>query len=67
MLTLMPASDSPSRAVRVPCEACNGTGKRAVEWDLMSGAIVAFGPCTTCLVQGWLLVTPPMPRAVAVA
>src|ERR1035437_4280018 len=63
--TMPPALDSPSRAVRVPCEACNGTGKRASEWDLRTSAVVAYGPCTTCLCQGWLMVTPPMLRAVA--
>lgn len=50
---------TPSRkAVRTPCKVCNGTGKMASEWDLRTGAVVAFAPCTSCLAQGWGLETP---------
>lgn len=44
----------PPKAVRVPCDRCNGTGKRAVEWEI-TGAVVAFGPCGSCLGQGRVL------------
>ena len=45
-------------AVRVPCDACGGTRFRPSEWDISTGAVTAMTPCTTCLFQGWLLVTP---------
>lgn len=44
------------KAIRVPCDQCGGTGKRPTEWDIRSGAIVAFGPCTSCLAQCYVLV-----------
>lgn len=47
------------RAVRVPCDRCQGTGKRASEWDWRTGAVVAFRPCDSCLGGGTVLVNPP--------
>jgi DnaJ-class molecular chaperone len=46
-------------AIQVDCERCNGTGRAAKEWDLLTRAPVAYGICTTCLGQGWMLVNRP--------
>jgi DnaJ-class molecular chaperone len=49
-----------TEAVRVECSACNGTGKRASEWDMLTGAVVAFGPCGSCMTRGQVLVNAPV-------
>ena len=49
-------------AIRVECETCNGTGKAPKEWDFPSGRAVAFGICSACLGQGWVLANKPVAR-----
>ena len=56
MPALLDRPDAPE-AVRTPCDACGGTRFRPSEWDMV-GNVIALAPCTTCLFQGWLLVTP---------
>jgi len=46
------------KAIRVTCDRCNGTRKQAKEWDILTGAVVAYGPCGSCLGQGHVMVTP---------
>lgn len=52
---MTPALLDPPKAVRVPCPKCYGTGKQASAWDMSTGAVVEYGPCATCLKQGWVL------------
>lgn len=47
------------RAVWIECDACNGTGKQAREWDVRTGAVMARGTCTSCLGQCKLLANAP--------
>ena len=37
------------------CEYCNGTGRRPIEWDILTGAVVALGPCGSCMTRGVIL------------
>jgi DnaJ-class molecular chaperone len=53
------------KAVEAVCDACHGTGKRASEWDVLTGAVVAFGPCGSCLCRGQVLVNAPTLELVA--
>jgi hypothetical protein len=49
------------KAIEAKCDACNGTTKRPTEWDLRTGAVVAFGPCGSCMGRGRILVDAPPP------
>lgn len=50
-----------TKAVETQCDACNGTGKRPTTWDLATGAVVALGPCGSCMCRGQVLVNAPAP------
>ena len=47
--------DTVRKAEWVGCDRCAGTGKMPVEWDLLTGAVVARGPCHSCLGTGKVL------------
>jgi len=48
-----------AKAVEAVCDVCHGTGKRPSEWDALTGAVVAYGPCGSCLCRGQVLVNAP--------
>ena len=44
----------PPKAVKIVCPTCQGDGRQPVAWQI-TGEVEAFGPCATCLKQGWVL------------
>ena len=55
-----PATMEPGRrAVEIPCDVCNGMGRRPSEWDIATGAAVAYRPCCRCLGVGRVLANAP--------
>jgi DnaJ-class molecular chaperone len=53
--TLEPAAKPVTKSVVVTCDRCNGTQKEPAEWDIATGAIIAFQPCCSCLGSGRVL------------
>lgn len=42
------------KAVKIVCPTCKGDGRMVVAWHIF-GEPEAYGPCATCLKQGWVL------------
>ena len=64
MTTLL--APPPMKAIRAVCSFCHGTGKRAAEWEL-SGAIVSYLVCSSCLGRGEVLIDAPLGEALVEA
>ena len=49
----------------VECDRCYGTGREAAEWDIRTGAAVAFKTCCVCLGRGMVRQNVPAPSCAA--